>query len=136
MYTPQQAAERIVEVCRKKKLYISTALAEAGVNSSFLVNMRRGSYPSVDKVVLLADYLGVSVSYLLGTKEEYDEPGFFPASYMPLDNDLDFAFITLARDARKMPPADRKRVSDALLQAFDEAKLPPDRKSTRLNSSH
>ena len=53
--------------CKEKGLAPTVACKEAGVSSSFLTNItRKGQTPSVEKVELLAHYLGVTVSDLLG----------------------------------------------------------------------
>ena len=49
------------------------ACRESGVGTSFINNIeKRGQVPSVEKVQLLADYLGVTTSELLG--EEIKKP--------------------------------------------------------------
>lgn len=60
--------------CAKHKKYCSVkgvkptvACRESGVGNSFINNIEsRGQVPSVEKVQLLAQYLGVTVSELLG----------------------------------------------------------------------
>lgn len=53
--------------CKRKKVKPTVACREAGVGQSFINNMEaRGSVPSVEKVQLLAQYLGVTTSELLG----------------------------------------------------------------------
>ena len=42
------------------------ALAESGAGKNFIANMRKGSMPSAEKFIALADYLDCSVDYLLG----------------------------------------------------------------------
>lgn len=47
------------------------ACRESGVGTSFINNIeKRGQVPSVEKVQLLADYLGVTTSELLGETKE------------------------------------------------------------------
>lgn len=53
--------------CEQKGEKVTPACQAAGVGSSFINNMEaRGSIPSVEKVQLLARYLGVTTSELLG----------------------------------------------------------------------
>ena len=42
------------------------AFTESGAGKNFIANMRKGSMPSADKFMALADYLDCSVDYLLG----------------------------------------------------------------------
>ena len=53
-------------LCLQKKIKPTTACKEAGVGGSFISDINRGQTPSVAKVQLLADYLGVTTSELLG----------------------------------------------------------------------
>lgn len=52
--------------CRAKGLSPSRACIESGAGKSLVDNIKRGRVPSVDSVQLLAQYLGVTVSELLG----------------------------------------------------------------------
>ena len=59
--------ENIKFFCSAMGIKPTVACREAGVGSSFINNMEaRGSMPSVDRVQLLAQYLGVTVSELIG----------------------------------------------------------------------
>lgn len=48
----------------------TTACKNAGVGGSFISDLNRGRVPSVAKVQLLASYLGVTTSELLGEEKE------------------------------------------------------------------
>lgn len=53
--------------CERKGVKPTVACREAGVGGSFINNIEaRGSVPSVEKVEMLAHYLGVTVSELIG----------------------------------------------------------------------
>ncbi len=55
--------------CQQKGVKPTVACRESGVGTSFINNIEaRGQVPSVEKVQLLAQYLGVSTSDLLGEK--------------------------------------------------------------------
>lgn len=62
--------------CRMKGVSPSRACMESGAGRSLLDNVKRGQVPSVEKVQLLAQYLGVSTSELLG--ERPPEAPVFP----------------------------------------------------------
>lgn len=54
-------------LCLQKGIKPTNACKESGVGGSFLSDIQnRGSVPSVAKVQMLADYLGVTTSELLG----------------------------------------------------------------------
>ena len=42
------------------------ALTNSGVGKDFFSNLNKGQIPSVEKIISLADYFGVSIDYLLG----------------------------------------------------------------------
>lgn len=59
--------QNIKNCCELKGVKPTVACRESGVGSSFINNIEaRGSIPSVEKVQVLADYLGVTTSELLG----------------------------------------------------------------------
>lgn len=55
--------------CKKKGVKQTVACRESGVGVSFVNDIVRGQTPSVAKVQMLADYLGVTTSELLGEKQ-------------------------------------------------------------------
>lgn len=63
--------QNIKELCKKKGVKPTIACEESGAGKNFLNHIEtRGSKPSVEKVQMLADYLGVTTSELLGEKTE------------------------------------------------------------------
>lgn len=58
--------QNIKDYCKMKGVKPTVACRESGVGSSFINNLERGQTPSVAKVQMLADYLGVTTSELLG----------------------------------------------------------------------
>lgn len=61
--------QNIKRLCTKKGIKPTNACKESGVGSSFINDIERGRTPSVAKVQMLADYLGVTTSELLGEKK-------------------------------------------------------------------
>ena len=57
-----------------KNIKPTNACKESGVGSSFLSDIQRGQTPSVSKVQLLAQYLGVTTSDLLGEAQKNSPP--------------------------------------------------------------
>ena len=63
----EKFVQNIKKYCSVKGVKPTVACRESGVGSSFINNIEsRGQVPSVEKVQLLAQYLGVTVSELLG----------------------------------------------------------------------
>lgn len=59
--------QNIKNICKLRGIAPTVACRESGVGSSFINNIEsRGQTPSVEKVQLLAEYLGVTTSELLG----------------------------------------------------------------------
>lgn len=55
--------------CALKGVKPTVACRESGVGTSFITDINRGQTPSVAKVQMLAEYLGCTVSDLLGETE-------------------------------------------------------------------
>ena len=58
--------QNIKERCRAKGVKPTVACREAGVGTSFITDINKGQTPSVAKVQMMAQYLGCTVSDLLG----------------------------------------------------------------------
>lgn len=58
--------QNIKEYCRARGVKPTVACRESGVGASFINDIERGKTPSVAKVQMLAQYLGCTVSDLLG----------------------------------------------------------------------
>lgn len=87
--------ENIIHFSTLKREYPTKACEAAGVGKSFVSDIRRGQVPSVEKVQMLADYLGVTTSQLLG--EEKKEPDGENAVELP--DPLDAQLMDLLRRA-------------------------------------
>lgn len=72
MYNLQLIEDRIMSIASVKNLSKNKLLINAGLNKSIFDNMKKGQIPSVDKIHKIADYLNVSVDYLLGRTENPD----------------------------------------------------------------
>ena len=63
--------QNVKKACEAKGIKLAVALRDSGLDKSFINNIEaRGSTPSVEKVQMLASYLGVTTSELLGEKKE------------------------------------------------------------------
>ena len=62
--------ENVKKYCAVRGVKPTVACRESGAGRSLLTNLEQnGSLPSVEKVQLLAQYLGVTTSDLLGAQE-------------------------------------------------------------------
>ena len=67
MYNPAEAADRIKQYAKSKKISVTQMLEECELNKNVLSTMlSRGSMPKADNIARIADYLDCSVDYLLG----------------------------------------------------------------------
>lgn len=64
--------QNVESLCKSKGTTPTVASKESGAGQSFMDNVKRGSVPSVAKVQMLAEYLGVTTSELLGEAAEPD----------------------------------------------------------------
>ena len=67
--------QNIKKYCAIKGIKPTVACRESGVGVSFINDIDRGQTPSVAKVQMLAQYLGCTVSDLLGERPADMEPG-------------------------------------------------------------
>lgn len=67
MYLSQETANRINAVAKIKKLAVKDILLDCGLNKNTISTMiSRKSWIKADSLAKIADYLDVSVDYLLG----------------------------------------------------------------------
>lgn len=65
-----QFSGRIRDLCTANNITLKVLLSDCGMNKGALNDVvRKKSYPSIDKVARIADYLNVSVDYLLGRSD-------------------------------------------------------------------
>ncbi len=62
-----QITKRIKLICKSQKKTVSQMLIDCNISKSFIYDIeKRNMSPSCDKISRIADYLDVSVDYLLG----------------------------------------------------------------------
>lgn len=84
MYNPKDIANRIKECAKEKNISLSAILRECDLGVNVVGNMGSGRMPAVDSVAKIADYLNVSVDYLLGRTEEKHMDKTMSADYLML----------------------------------------------------
>lgn len=62
--------QKVKMLCLQKGVKPTNACKECGIGGSFLSDISRGQVPSVERVQILASYLGVTTSELLGEEKE------------------------------------------------------------------
>lgn len=71
MYNSQEVAEKIKQTAKLKKISISKMLLDCELNKNTLFTMQSNGYlPRTETLGKIADYLEVSVDYLLGRTNE------------------------------------------------------------------
>lgn len=68
----QALADRIKLLCDTNHLSINELLIKSQAGARTYHNIKAGSAPSIDKLECIADYLNVSVDYLLGRTDVKD----------------------------------------------------------------
>ena len=104
----QVFVQNIKYYCNLKGIKPTVACRESGVGSSFINNLERGQTPSVAKVQMLADYLGVTTSLLLGEKRT---PADQPANGR--EEEFMQLFGQLTEDQQQLVLAQLKGIVDA-----------------------
>ena len=91
--------ENFVRQCEKIEKYPSYVVEELGFNKSAVTSWKNGALPRVASRKKIADYFGITVEELMGTKKE-------PAGDGELDEDMK-EFVELAK---KMTPEERSAI--------------------------
>lgn len=65
IFSLQALIEQIEKMCQENRITVNQMLLEAGLNSSVIDNMKKGSIPSIDKVARISSYFGISTDCLL-----------------------------------------------------------------------
>lgn len=68
----QLLTNRISELCVRNNVSINKMLSECRLNKSIMDNLKKGSVPSVDKILTISRYFSVSTDYLLGNVSRSD----------------------------------------------------------------
>ena len=100
--------QKVKFLCLQKGIKPTNACKESGVGGSFLSDINRGQVPSVAKVQMLAEYLGVTTSDLLGEKIS---PAGLPANGR--EEEFTQLFSQLTPDQQELVLAQLKGIVDA-----------------------
>ena len=73
MKSPQEIANTIKELAKNQKITLSKMLSDCELGVNTISSMQAGGFfPRLESINKIADYLGVSVDYLLGRTENPD----------------------------------------------------------------
>ena len=70
MYNQQEIAMKIKNVAKERKISIKTLLDKCGLNINYISDLSKGNDTMISNIYKIADYLNVSVDYLLGRTTE------------------------------------------------------------------
>ncbi|WP_374110489.1 helix-turn-helix domain-containing protein [uncultured Lactococcus sp.] len=65
--------ERIKELADKRKISLQKVATDLGFGENYIYNLKGAKSPAADKLALIADYFDVSVDYLLGRSNFYND---------------------------------------------------------------
>lgn len=75
---------------KEKNITAKKMLSDLNYSHSLITQWRNGNVPSIDKIIAVAEYLNVPVSYLLGEVQAFellsDDEQNFLENYRRLDN--------------------------------------------------
>ena len=110
--------ENVRSYCEAKGVKPTVACRESGVGTSFLPDVARGRTPSVGKVQMLAQYLGCTVSDLLG-----EQPPKNAKAAAPEGSGLSEEF---ARIFQGLTPENQNKIISEMLRRQREQVSPSD----------
>lgn len=111
--------KNVEKICGEKGIKPTVACVESGAGRNFLVQIKgRGSVPSVEKVQMLARYLGCTVSDLLG-----EQPPKNAKAAAPEGSGLSEEF---ARIFQGLTPENQNKIISEMLRRQREQESPSD----------
>lgn len=104
--------DRIKELCQEHNISISKLESTLEFGNSSIKKWGKTTSPSIDKIIKVATYFGVSVDYLLGKTDIRNS-----VSDILDDNDI----ISFQRARQKMTEKDKQKMMQMLRISFDYA---------------
>ena len=104
--------KRIKDLCIKHQITITKLESDLGFGNSSIKKWEKVSSPSVDKIVKVAEYFGVSTDYLLGRSD-------IEGSISDIMDDYDI--ISFQRARQKMTTHDKEKMMQMLKLGFEYA---------------
>lgn len=83
------SVERVKEICKNRNIPISRLEKDLGFSNGYIGQLRKGMFPA-DRLALIAEYLEVSVDYLMTGKDSaQDNSGLTARDKRDIAKDLD-----------------------------------------------
>lgn len=83
------SVERVKEICKNRNIPISRLEKDLGFSNGYIGQLRKGMFPA-DRLALIAEYLEVSVDYLMTGKDSaQDNSGLTARDKRDITKDLD-----------------------------------------------
>lgn len=84
------SVERVKQLCKEQKIPISKLEKDLGFSNGYIGQLRKGVFPS-NRLILIAEYLGVSADYLMTGEApaEKKEVALTPKDERDIKKDLD-----------------------------------------------
>ena len=100
------SVEKVKAICKERKIPISKIEKELGFGNGYIGQLRKGTFPA-DRLVLIADYLGVTTEFLLGSEGKEKSP-------TPEGMELDYSDVELLEAYKKADPITREAIQRIL----------------------
>jgi len=103
---------RIKDLCSSRNITVAELERELGFSNSTIRKWGKDTSPSIDKIIKISDYFGVSVDYILGFTDIKK-----PINEVITDQDI----ISFQRARQNMSAGEKQRMMDMLRLAFHNA---------------
>lgn len=118
------SVERVRKICKERNIPISKLEKDLGYSNGYIGQLRKGVFPS-DRLADIAEYLNLSVSYLMTGEEKEDSPIYYTneetaklAQEMFEDEDM----RSLFHMKRNMPPERFKAHMEFMKNLYNQEK--------------
>ena len=98
--------ERIKSICKERKIPISRLESELNFGNAYISGLKKGTVPA-DRLKLIAEYLGLSINYLITGEEQdvrYDSDNAHLVSQIRKDAELTEAlkkYFSMSEEQKK-----------------------------------
>lgn len=110
------SVELVRKICKEKKIPISKLERDLGYSNGYIGQLRKGVFPT-NRLVAIAQYLSVSVDYLLGTETEKAPTQEGEREVAQTEDEEDM--LLLARHMEPIPEEDRKQLKEQFKKSID-----------------
>jgi len=112
------SVERVKAICKERKIPIARLERDLGFANAYIAQLRKGEFPG-ERLHSIADYLGVSVDYLLYGEERKKEPAAPKGSELAgrisiLDADLQKQLVEFVALAQEHPEIAKRHLAFAV----------------------